>query len=486
MAQVLIEKARLLPADLKALFFSDEPMFVAEEACLLYGLPVERFAAVTLPLGAIFVGDMKLAEYPAVIAAKTGVDEGTACGIAYEVNRRIFLKFPEPFKEAESLQRDWERKKKPLVVSADEAKKKLSELEAWFFEKDPEEIEEERLIAATRVKLPLLAAIGKYPKLGEQSITDDRIFLKSQPEPVRPNLMNWLKCYREELGVGYHEPVLRAKFLFQSQNGKNLSSDDRERVNLLLRSMEENVSLDIDTGRMEILFPSFNVRDARPVSPQRTLPTPVPVTAAKMPPANLPAGPAPVVPQVSSSARTVQNTQPVSVGPAGPRKPDVFPVPPPAPKRDPDADHRPAFEADRSAGSIIFDDATGVQSVGGGFRMAKGMHFTKLESKDSPKTEESTSEKISFSSNHTLPTEKDGVGSFSIARSLGKPLPSGAELAPRQTTAPQAPTPVAAPPKANPFHIHPRSASQDRQAMPAGIAGAGDAVGRVVDLRDEK
>lgn len=483
MAQALIEKARLLPADLKALFFSDEPMFVAEEACLLYGLPVEKLAMVTLPLGAIFVGDMKLAEYPAVIAAKAGVDEGTACGIAYEINRRIFLKFPEPFKEAEALQRDWDRKKKPPVVSADEAKKKLSELEAWFFEKDPEEIEEERLIAATRVKLPLLAAIGKYPKLGEQPVTDDRIFLKSQPEPVRPNLMNWLKCYREELGVGYHEPVLRAKFLFQSQNGKNLSSDDRERVNLLLRSMEENVSLDIDTGKMEIVFPSFNVHDTRP-APPRAPSTSVFPAISKMPPTNLPVSPASAAPQAFSPARTDQGPAPVPVSPAGPRKPDGFPVPPPAPKRDPSADHRSTFEADRSAGSIVLDDAADAQTAGSGLRMAKGMHFTKLEAKDTPKTGAGAPEKLSFSSNHTLPTEKDDTGSFSIARSLGKPLPSGVGFAPKQEVA--APASPAASPKANPFHIHPRSANRDEQAVLAGIAGTGDVAGRVVNLRDEK
>ncbi len=142
-----------------------------------------------------------------------------------------------------------------------------------------EDIEQEKMIAATREKLALLPALGKYAKLGEQQITRERIHVANQPEPVRPSLTNWLKCYREELGIGYHDPMLRAKFLFQSVNGKALSSDDRERVNLLLRSMEENAPLDIDTAKMEIVFPSFDVKEgavpaaARPSPRQGEIPS---------------------------------------------------------------------------------------------------------------------------------------------------------------------------------------------------------------------
>lgn len=104
------------------------------------------------------------------------------------------------------------------------------------------------------VNLPLLQALSKYENLGNQLITQERIKVKSQQEPVRPSLLYWLKCYRDELGIGQHDTVERGDFLFRSVNGKNLSPEERERVNLILKSIEENLPLMIDTKRQEIIF----------------------------------------------------------------------------------------------------------------------------------------------------------------------------------------------------------------------------------------
>ena len=110
---------------------------------------------------------------------------------------------------------------------------------------------------AGAVKVPLLQALSKYEQLGNQLITRERIRIKSQPEPVRPSLLYWLKYYRDELGVGYHDNVQRGSLLFRSENGKKLSAQERERINLILKSVEENFPLSIDTERQEIIFPAF-------------------------------------------------------------------------------------------------------------------------------------------------------------------------------------------------------------------------------------
>ncbi len=121
------------------------------------------------------------------------------------------------------------------------------------------------------VRLPLLQALSKYEQLGNQLITNERIKVKSQTEPVRPSLLYWIKYYRDELGVGHHDSVQRGDFLFRSENGKRLSPEERERVNLVLKSVEENFPLEIDTEQSLVLFPTF-------VAPQA--PRPVPQTAA--------------------------------------------------------------------------------------------------------------------------------------------------------------------------------------------------------------
>ena len=120
-----------------------------------------------------------------------------------------------------------------------------------------QEAAEEKKLAVTIVNLPLLQALSKYEQLGNQLITGERIKIKKQTEPVRPSLIYWLKYYRDELGVGYHDSVKRGNFLFRSENCKGLSAEERERINLILRSVEEDYPLSIDTEKNEIIFPDF-------------------------------------------------------------------------------------------------------------------------------------------------------------------------------------------------------------------------------------
>ncbi len=126
----------------------------------------------------------------------------------------------------------------------------------------------ERQPSAEPVQLPLLQALSKYENLGNQLVTGERIRVKSQAEPVRPSLLYWLKYYRDELGIGHHTSVERGEFLFRSDNGKRLSAEERERINLILKSVEENMPLTIDPEKSEIIFPHFET----PVAPQRTFP----------------------------------------------------------------------------------------------------------------------------------------------------------------------------------------------------------------------
>lgn len=105
------------------------------------------------------------------------------------------------------------------------------------------------------VRVGLLEALSRFPQLGQQTVTEARVKLKGSTEPVRGSLLNWIKCYREELGVGYHDAMTRGQFLFRSQNGSKLSDAERERIGLLLRSIEDSELLEIDSNRQEIIFP---------------------------------------------------------------------------------------------------------------------------------------------------------------------------------------------------------------------------------------
>ncbi len=90
---------------------------------------------------------------------------------------------------------------------------------------------------------------------------------------MRPNLINWLRYYRSELGVGYHDNVKRGEFLYRSENCRKLSAEERERINLIVKSVEDDFPLDIDVSHSEIVFPAFeHERQTGPrVAPPQTI-----------------------------------------------------------------------------------------------------------------------------------------------------------------------------------------------------------------------
>jgi hypothetical protein len=315
-------------------------------------------------------------------------------------------------------------------------------------------------------KIPIVPALGKYPRLGEQLLTKERIRTRSHPEPVRPSLSNWLRVYRDELGVGYHDPMLRGKFIFNSDNCKGLSSEERERLNLVLRSIEENVTVDIDPEKMEIVFPEFRTNNnetpvSRPLvqsSPVVSRPSnvgtksysephrpPEYTLASESAPVRTPANP-------TSGNGRFQTRPSVPTSPAP--LPPVLPSPPPAPVR------RPVSFAPAPPPNL---------PVGGSF---------------------------SFSSPHSLPVESDHESDLSARASDSQssyanqaPLHPVSPL-PERASRPQAHplssessrstrASLSLPPEndMNPFHIHPVSARDEDDAE--NIQNAG----RVVDLR---
>lgn len=453
-----------LPTDVRRFFMSEEPRVFCEEACFLYGVDENAFKYVNLPIGDILVGEMPLSDYPSTIAKESGIDLPVAYGIAYEVNRNIFSKFPDRFKDSSTLGSEWESKKSAPVIRPEEAKAKVLERDPWLLEKDGDDTDEP--VIAT-VALTLLQAVSQYPKLGEQQITGERIRISGQQEAVRPNLSNWIKAYRNDLGVGHHDPVIRSKFLFDSENGKRLSSGERERLNLIIRSVEDNVPLSIDVGRMEIVFPAFD--DAKDAMAR---PSAVPMGTMDAR-SGMPARPSDTGPAIAVPARRVVPVvtrplvpDPVSIpgnrGPVRPAdgrpsaSPQVAPpsnlpvsgsAPPAAPRRS--MEPVPSIRTSPASSPDSVSDRPAAQAS---------------VSPDSP------AGTLSFSSNHSLPVEFDSDRNLSIRPAVRRrpmtPLPSATtssdDASPKRT--------------ATPFRIRPVSFDDDP------VSDATDP-GAVVDLR---
>ncbi|MDD5489057.1 MAG: hypothetical protein PHP25_00040 [Candidatus Moranbacteria bacterium] len=119
--------------------------------------------------------------------------------------------------------------------------------------------------------LQLKQALQKFPKIGEQTITSSPLNIKSFDRPVRPSIKNWLYDYTSVFGQGAHDSMQRTNYLFRSENAKNLSSTEREKLGIILKSFDENTPLPIDTKNNEVVFEvreTYNVEPAPRIAAQ--------------------------------------------------------------------------------------------------------------------------------------------------------------------------------------------------------------------------
>lgn len=135
----------------------------------------------------------------------------------------------------------------------------------------PRQSEESDDIApkANMMSLQLLQALEKFSRINDQQVTGERIRVRSEKEMVRGTVRNWLRAYRDIVGARQHTAMERGQFLFQADNTKNLSSQERDKVGLILKSLDDGELLAVNPEKQEIVFPVDlpSVQRQVPVSP---------------------------------------------------------------------------------------------------------------------------------------------------------------------------------------------------------------------------
>ncbi len=104
--------------------------------------------------------------------------------------------------------------------------------------------------------LSIEKALEKYPKIKEQLLTDEPLRIAGQVRPRPGTVENWITDYRLAVGAGKHTAIERGNYLFHGVNTKRLSDQERRRVAIVLKSLDENVLLSIDPEEEKIIFPS--------------------------------------------------------------------------------------------------------------------------------------------------------------------------------------------------------------------------------------
>ncbi|MFZ2193561.1 MAG: hypothetical protein WAV31_04935 [Candidatus Moraniibacteriota bacterium] len=133
---------------------------------------------------------------------------------------------------------------------------------------------QEKAYQAQTEKLSLEDALEKYPEIAEQLITSDQIKLATTPNLVRPSIKNWLSDYTFNIGVSNRDSIVRGNYLFKNANARQLSSQDREKLALILKSFEEKTLLTINNKIYQIIFPPVLEKQMERPRATRPLATP--------------------------------------------------------------------------------------------------------------------------------------------------------------------------------------------------------------------
>lgn len=130
---------------------------------------------------------------------------------------------------------------------------------------------QEKTYQAKLDTLTLSDAIKTYPEIGEQTITTNRIYLMSFPDPVRPSIKNWLADYTYNLGHEKHNSIVRGNYLFHTKNTEQLSATDRQKLASILKSFDENTLITVNKEIKQIVF-SLETRDTSELSSNNSQP----------------------------------------------------------------------------------------------------------------------------------------------------------------------------------------------------------------------
>jgi hypothetical protein len=250
----LIEKINRLPQNIKDLLSSGQPEKELKEACLSYGIDDSLVESINDSIGLIILGEIPLENLPYIIWENTNLEKGAIYGLSWEINKRVFSKFPEHFSKSFALLEKWDSlKNNPFALSI---KKTGSPYNFSLKQEVNHPISDNKTLLPPEdlVRLPFKEALKKYPEIEQQLITTSHIMLPDFPEKVRPSLKNWLSDFAYYQNDDSNNDALINGYIFQSPNTKDLPLEERTKLKQLLLSFNNNAALTLNRKVPEIVF----------------------------------------------------------------------------------------------------------------------------------------------------------------------------------------------------------------------------------------
>jgi hypothetical protein len=294
-----LEKSSKLPAPLKEYIFSNSAAENNYRICTSFGLDAKGQSKIAKLTGLIFVGDFPLEKTAETLQRELPAPERIATGLSISLIKSIFLPLKEFFPGAELLIQAWSQKAAPptfqpqsLGIAEEPAESAKAQIETTKNFPVPRQ--------DTIIERNIEAMIAEREDIVNQSVTEKPLKLTDSESQKLPSIKNWLtdwhryKSYFPEQDIA----LVRMKYLHESPNGKNLSSQERTVVNFLLKSYDEKIQLPFSqkTGQLmieKLIQPPPQAVPAQAPRPQIAKPpetpiAPPPAATAPSPPAIAP------------------------------------------------------------------------------------------------------------------------------------------------------------------------------------------------------
>ncbi len=107
----------------------------------------------------------------------------------------------------------------------------------------------------TKVRMTLRETLERFKSVKNQIITKSNIMVAGTQKYSPGTIGNWITDYRLSVGQGKHTAIERGNYLFHGRNTRSLSAEERQRVAMVLKSIDENMPLVVDIEREEVVFP---------------------------------------------------------------------------------------------------------------------------------------------------------------------------------------------------------------------------------------
>lgn len=209
-----------------------------------YNLEQDSIDALTDIIGLLILKETNIEDLFSLIKKDFNLDMKVANEISLIILREILYPIKDYFPglEDEILKLGGEIPKEAPKKGVEQFLKREEEMEAMQEEKERKE-EEERLKEEI-INEPIGSLLKKYPKVGEQVIgAQKEITIKSMPLPMKPMIKYWLSDYREKMGYESHSNIDRVEYVYHDRNTKNMNEEERRQLNLVLKSLDEGISL---------------------------------------------------------------------------------------------------------------------------------------------------------------------------------------------------------------------------------------------------